>query len=252
VAEQEKAPFYKKWWFWAIVAIIVIFAMTNTGDDADNEADSPNTDEAPNEEIAEDAEENITEEAPEEEENNETTPPAEPDEEEAEEESEQATGNTIGAGTYAVGVDMEPGVYRTTGNVSYWERLSGFSGEFEEIIANGNPSGPFVIEIMESDKGFKTQGSGEWVKIDLATYEGENLTEFGDGLYLVGKDIAPGTYKSSGGSSYGGYWERLSGLSGQFDDIIANGNPEGSTIVEVKEGDVAFSTSGNLTWTKIE
>lgn len=46
----------------------------------------------------------------------------------------------FGDGTYAVGVDFQPGTYRAPGS-SFWERLSGFGGTLDEIIANNVGSG---------------------------------------------------------------------------------------------------------------
>lgn len=73
--------------------------------------------------------------------------------------------------------------------------------------------------------------------------------EYGDGTYLVGSDISPGIYRSQGGSLC--YWERLSGLSGEFNDIIANGIEEGTAIVEIQESDAAFKSQGCGTWTPV-
>ena len=64
---------------------------------------------------------------------------------------------------------------------------------------------------------------------------------FVPGMYLVGTDagqIAPGIYEGMGENCY---WERLSGLGGTFDDIIANDGPDGQFYVEVKDTDMAFS-----------
>ncbi|UNN05184.1 hypothetical protein [Rhodococcus opacus] len=67
-----------------------------------------------------------------------------------------------------------------------------------------------------------------------------------DGIYLVGKDIEPGTYQTSGGS--GCYWQRSSGTSGDFDDILANGNESGQAIVTIAASDVAFTTKRCGSW----
>lgn len=74
----------------------------------------------------------------------------------------------------------------------------------------------------------------------------EGLTE---GTYLVGDQIQPGTYSTTGTNGLTCYWERLSGTSGEFDDLIANGVGEGPMVVTVSESDVAFSTSGCQPWT---
>lgn len=71
----------------------------------------------------------------------------------------------------------------------------------------------------------------------------------GDGTYLVGADIEPGTYRNSGTESC--YWARLSGTSGDFDDIITNNFGSGQQVVTIAESDVAFETTRCGTWEKI-
>jgi hypothetical protein len=48
------------------------------------------------------------------------------------------------------------------------------------------------------------------------------------------------------------HWERLSGLSRELDDIIANENTDGPAVVTVAPNDVAFKTHGCGEWTRIE
>jgi hypothetical protein len=69
----------------------------------------------------------------------------------------------------------------------------------------------------------------------------------GDGTYVVGSDIGPGVYVSAA-TGNGCYWERLSGLSGTFNDIIANGSSAGQQYVQIAPSDVAFSTQGCSKW----
>ena len=80
---------------------------------------------------------------------------------------EQKAKNTIsGDGVYVVGDDIRPGRWRTTGgNSCYWARLSGLSGDFNELLANGLPGGQAVVEIRKSDAAFETSGCGEWEKV---------------------------------------------------------------------------------------
>lgn len=68
-------------------------------------------------------------------------------------------------------------------------------------------------------------------------------------MHLVGKDINPGTYRTNGGSYC--YWERLSGTSGEFDDIITNEATEGASVVTISASDVAFKSQGCGKWAKI-
>lgn len=70
----------------------------------------------------------------------------------------------------------------------------------------------------------------------------------GDGVFLVGEDVKPGTYRTQGSAGLGCYWARLSGTSGNFDEIITNGNAEGPTTVTIAKSDKAFETSGCQEW----
>ncbi|KAA0024782.1 hypothetical protein [Antrihabitans cavernicola] len=69
----------------------------------------------------------------------------------------------------------------------------------------------------------------------------------GDGIFLVGKDINPGTYRNTGNK--GCYWQRSSGTSGSLDEILANGNESGPAVVTIQASDVAFTTKRCGTWT---
>ncbi|PGK52100.1 hypothetical protein CN918_30375 [Priestia megaterium] len=152
---------------------------------------------------------------------------------------------TYSDGQYIVGTDIQPGLYYAENGVSYFERSKGFSGSFDDIIANDTGStGPQYVEIKATDKGVKVQG-GTLVPFDKNNHDHKILTSFGDGVYLVGVDIEPGTYKATGS----GYWERTRSVSKDLDDIIANANPTGNAVVQILPGDFAFKTSG-LRWEK--
>lgn len=72
-------------------------------------------------------------------------------------------GTIPGDGTFIVGEDIQPGTYESEGSdFCYWERLSGTSGTLDDIITNGNPTGPTTITISPSDAAFGTQGCSEW------------------------------------------------------------------------------------------
>ncbi|MDH6521816.1 cytoskeletal protein RodZ [Streptomyces sp. SAI-135] len=77
-------------------------------------------------------------------------------------------GEIPGDGTYIVGEEVRSGTYRTDGPEDaalpncYWARLSGTSGELNEIIANANTTGPTTVTISASDKAFQTTGCMTW------------------------------------------------------------------------------------------
>jgi hypothetical protein len=78
-------------------------------------------------------------------------------------------------------------------------------------------------------------------------------TSFGDGVWLVGSDIAPGQYRARVPEGSHCYWEREKDTNGTFSSIIANGNADGGTqaVVTIGRSDAAFKSDGCGTWTKI-
>lgn len=71
-----------------------------------------------------------------------------------------------GDGTYLVGPDMPPGVWRSaptdSGNC-YWARLS--STDTGDIIDNNNTTGPTVVTVRRSDAAFESAGCSEWRRV---------------------------------------------------------------------------------------
>jgi hypothetical protein len=156
---------------------------------------------------------------------------------------------TFTDGNNQVGSDIQPGTYRTrTGSPGcYYERLKGFSGTLGDILANSNTDNPAIVTILPTDKGFNSQNCGTWTK-DLSQITTSNTT-FDDGMYIVGTDIKPGTYKSSGGQ--GCYYARLSGFTGTLYSILVNNNTDNVAIVTIYASDKGFESTRCGTWTRI-
>lgn len=76
-------------------------------------------------------------------------------------------------------------------------------------------------------------------------------TSMGNGTFLVGTDVEPGTYRSDGPLRTSCYWARLSGTGGELDDIIANNLGKGPATVTIKKSDAAFESSGCSRWHKV-
>jgi hypothetical protein len=70
----------------------------------------------------------------------------------------------------------------------------------------------------------------------------QNNTIAGDGLYQVGSDIKPGTYKASAADSGSCYWARLSSIN--TSNIIDNGNVSGPVVIQVLPSDKALELTG--------
>jgi hypothetical protein len=155
----------------------------------------------------------------------------------------------FGDGTFVVGKDIQSGTYRTrTGSSGcYFARLKGFSGSTDDVLANENADAPSVVTIAPSDQGFESRRCGTWTS-DLSAIT-QSRTSFSDGDYIVGTDIQPGTYRSSGQS--GCYWARLKGFGHTTDDVLANDNTDSPAVVTIAATDKGFEATRCGTWTLI-
>lgn len=156
----------------------------------------------------------------------------------------------FGEGTKLVGADIQPGTYRSknAGGGCYWARMSGVSGAMSEILANENATGPTIVTILESDKAFKSTRCATWTQ-DLSPLRADPSTPFEDGLFIVGVDVAPGTWKTD--SDSGCYWARMGGFSGGMGEILANENAKGSAVVQLAASDKGFKSARCGKWTKV-
>ncbi len=74
---------------------------------------------------------------------------------------------SFGDGAYEVGVDISPGTYQSPGHAQHWTiwtRLGGPDGQV--IVAHGASRGPCIVTIGEGDRGFVSQWSGGWTRMD--------------------------------------------------------------------------------------
>ena len=155
---------------------------------------------------------------------------------------------TFKDGIWEVGEDIAPGTYRTLGAEGcYWSRLRRLTGRQRDVIVDENTAGPAIVTIKRRDVGFESARCRSWTS-DLGRIT-ESRTEFGDGTYLVGVDIAAGVYRSRGKTPC--YWERLRGFTGDKGDIIDNAIDTGRHTVTIRGSDQGFSSLGCGTWTRI-
>jgi hypothetical protein len=153
----------------------------------------------------------------------------------------------ISQGTHLVNKDITPGLYKITNNpvMCYWARLSSLSGELSAILANDNAIGSFYIDVKATDTALQITCSAvrlETLPAPLAEFP----TTLPPGIYLVNRDIKPGTYRGDG---EGCYWERTSALSEGTDAIIANNFAMGGQyFAQVSPADFAFKTTCELEW----
>jgi len=75
---------------------------------------------------------------------------------------------------------------------------------------------------------------------------------FGSGMFRVGVDIEPGTYRGSGIDERGVYWERLLDASGDNASRIANCFGQGPTYVTLDRDGEYFYSEGCRLWTRVD
>ncbi|MFF4039417.1 hypothetical protein [Streptomyces sp. NPDC001816] len=159
-----------------------------------------------------------------------------------------------GNGDYQVGSDIKPGTYRTTGNTDgmcYWERAKDASGDTDSILANDNVTGTSYVTVKAGDKLFKSTDCKDWEAVNPKAKGAPASSMDGDGgMFKVGTDIAPGTYKSSGNKDDSCYWERTKDAAGDTDSVLANNNVTGTAVVTISSKDAYFKTTGCGDWKK--
>ncbi|MGV4984161.1 hypothetical protein ACVB8X_15655 [Streptomyces sp. NRAIS4] len=159
-----------------------------------------------------------------------------------------------GDGEYQVGSDVKPGTYRTSGNTDdmcYWERAKDAKGETNSLLANDNVTGTSYVTVKPTDKIFKSNGCKDWEAVDpKAKGTPAHAMAGNGGMYKVGTDIAPGTYKSTGNADDSCYWERTKDAEHGLNSIIANDNVTGTAVVTTSPGDAYFKTTGCGDWKK--
>jgi hypothetical protein len=184
-------------------------------------------------------------------------PPAEP-EAPADAPAEPAAG--FGAGVWELGTEIPPGTYVTTVpagvlDLCYWARLSGFSGDIDELIANGTLAAGARgrVTVVDGDTGVEFSGDCHWVGADEAG-PADPGSPIGAGVWAVDEEVQPGTYTATApeGEMEMCYWARLAGFSGEAEDLVANNVIEAGARgrVEISGSDAGVEFSGGCLWTR--
>ncbi|WP_300610523.1 hypothetical protein [Trebonia sp.] len=158
-----------------------------------------------------------------------------------------------GDGLFVVGIDIQPGVYRTPGpasdgGVHSYKLLS--SASVHDTIDDQLVNGPATVTIGPGVKAFETSGFLPWQRIgdtlDAAIQAVEPPSTpliAGEGLFVVGIDIQPGTYHANRPERKGGgFYFLLS--STNTNDIIDQGRVHGPADIYIGPGVKAVNLSG--------
>jgi hypothetical protein len=154
---------------------------------------------------------------------------------------------TFGDGTWLVGSEVRPGTYRATAETSCdWWRLGDPVDGIETILGSAMGSGPRLLTIGRRDTAIRSSGCGRWTS-DLSRVT-EDRTAFGDGTFLVGDDVAAGSYVSAGAGTC--TWARLSGFGGTPEELVASVVATGPQEVVIRASDAGFASAGCGGWTR--
>lgn len=139
---------------------------------------------------------------------------------------------SFGPGFYLVGSEIAPGTYTNSDTTSYCS----VSVNQQSRIASLR--GALTLEIRSSDATLEAgHACGTWT-----AFSPQLLNSFGPGLYLVGSQVAPGTYANS---------ESASACTVSVDGTTRIGAETGSLTLEILTSDSRiFSNSGCGTWTR--
>ncbi|WP_018548134.1 hypothetical protein [Streptomyces sp. LaPpAH-108] len=159
-----------------------------------------------------------------------------------------------GDGAYRVGADIRPGTYRTTGNTGghcRWERAEDASGSLGSALAGGSVGGTGYVTVEATDKLFKSSGCAQWRAVPVAPRGRPGTSMDGDGgMFRVGADIVPGTYRSSGNAPGSCSWERTEDATHEPGSVLAEDDVTGTAVVTVRATDGYFRTTGCGDWKK--
>jgi hypothetical protein len=157
---------------------------------------------------------------------------------------------TFGPGRHRVGDTVQPGRYFSNPDSGcYWERQSGVGGGAADTIAFGFvgfDAAQSIVDIAGTDAAFQANAAcGAWSNQPRASAAGT----IGAGTWIVGVQIAPGTYRAD--AATGCYWERLRDFSGTAAGVIASElvPRPGPAFVNVLPGDIGVSANAACgTW----
>jgi hypothetical protein len=157
---------------------------------------------------------------------------------------------TFGPGEHRVGGDLPAGRYfADPGTGCYWERRSGDGGG--QVVAFGFiefDAAQWIVDVNADDRIFQSsEACGTWSN----RARGGVRSETAAGVWVIGAQVAPGTYSSS--ARAGCYWERLADFGGRPEaviaaDLVATDGPAFVTLLASDAGFRSHAACG--TWTR--
>ncbi len=157
-----------------------------------------------------------------------------------------------GTGTYDVGEDIRPGLYRSSGN-----RACAVTLARADHSVSGTIRGQELVRIRKTDVYLETRNCRAWKRVSAEEQQrkGSRRTRIPtEGVFLVGVDFRPGLYRAAarGGPGPGAlcYWQRSRSV-----DLPGSTIEEGSTLdtttVRIRRSDKVFYSTGCTAWQRV-
>lgn len=160
---------------------------------------------------------------------------------------------SFGPGQYRVNSEIPAGrYYNDPANGCHFQRLRGFGGTSADVIVDSIvnfDAGQWIVDLLPGDAGFSTDANcATW----FTTPRRGLLTSIPPGMWIVGAQVSPGTYRADNSTS-GCYWQRVSSFTGAVDAIIASAfvSGSGAQLVTIASTDAGFSGNAECgTWSR--
>ena len=175
-------------------------------------------------------------------------------------EEANADAEPFGNGTWEVGVEIQPGIYRarrdpnSLAGLCTGERIGDAASGYSPLAGTGTYYGATIIEISASDTRFRSENCTDW---EPYRPPAEPQDEFGAGTVIAGLDVRPGLYVSANvGTDRSCFWVKLPGLAGwpagyDIQNMPHSYEPQ-RAIVELSDTDLMFDSSGCSTWRRVD
>ncbi|WP_430868252.1 hypothetical protein [Demequina aurantiaca] len=171
-----------------------------------------------------------------------------------------------GDNTQVVGEDLGAGIYRSKeqvgvsqpGVVCEWSSFE-IDGDDQRVVSGAASEGGFAMVLLEGGQGLTSSGCPEWVGTspDDLTFDPDSAaTTVTEGMWVVGKDVRPGTYRMV--APHGGvaedpcYFSVSDTLSQTADRYLVNGRAEqGDVLTADAPLGLVFLNEGCGDWERI-
>lgn len=167
-------------------------------------------------------------------------------------------------GMWLVGEDVAPGTYRPSTpivleesfSMCFWVAFEGASSSDRAVVTSGIADGGLPTVSLSEAHTFYSRGCGTWVPADPTQFfqRADAPTQFPQGVWLVGEDIAPGTYSTvvpfvpEDDYSYCSWSIAATWDTGQYQSLESNSSQdEGTRTVTLTTGQ-RFDSTGCGDW----